>query len=302
MGGNTQTKELLEYFKFSSMTPTNSASIQQRDKLMPEALGFILREFVDSLKNLRTFRGYRLIAIDGSKVGIPLNPKDEETYVLSNKNSKGYNLLNINALYDICNKLYLDVRIQTYKKANEYKAFIDMLTCSNIFGKVILLADRGYESYNNIGHLTHKKWKYLIRVKAPNSGTGILSKTGLPSDREFDEMITVHMTRSQAKEKTNKKLYRFLSKASIFDFLSLKSKKVYPITFRVVCVKISEDNYQYLITNLSRYTFSLEQLKDLYHKRWNIVQRIEVYNCYDSLSFKKNNAYKTRNICKNDFI
>jgi len=132
MGGNTQTKELLEYFKFSTKTPTSSALIQQRNKLKPEALKFVFDEFIGSLNDLKTFNSYHLIAVDGSKVGIPLNPDDEETYVLSNKNSKGYNLLHINSLYDICNKLYLDVSIQAYRKSNEYKALVDMVRCWNV--------------------------------------------------------------------------------------------------------------------------------------------------------------------------
>ena len=60
MGGNTQTKELLEHFKFNVKTPTSSAFIQQRSKLMPEALSFILSEFVNSLKSFKKFKDYRL--------------------------------------------------------------------------------------------------------------------------------------------------------------------------------------------------------------------------------------------------
>lgn len=75
------------------------------------------------------------------------------------------------------------------------------------------------------------------------------------------------MTRRQTNEiKVNPKLYRFLSKSSTFDFLSLKSKETYPISFRVVCIKIAEDTYEYLITNLDVKEFSLEDLKELYHK------------------------------------
>ena len=271
MGGNTQTKELLEHFKFDIKTPTSSAFIQQRNKLLPEALAFVLSEFVNSLKKLKTFKGYRLIAVDGSKVSIPLNPEDKETYANRNKNSKGFNLLHINALYDVLNNLYLDATVQAYRKTNEFKALVDMMKRSNINEKVILLADRGYESYNNIAHLENENWNYLIRVKAPNSGTGILSKTGLPVDKEFDEEVTILMTRKQNKKtKANPKLYRFLSNKSTFDFLPLKSKDTYPISFRVVCVKISDDIYEYLITNLDLKEFKLSDLKELYNRRWSI--------------------------------
>ena len=200
MGGNTQTKELLEHFKFDIKRPTASAFIQQRNKLKPEALSFVLNEFLNSFEKFKTFKGYRCIAVDGSKVSIPLNPEDKETYTNRNKNSKGFNLLHINALYDVLNNLYLDATVQAYRKTNEFKALVDMMKRSNINEKVILLADRGYESYNNIAHLENKNWNYLIRVKAPNSGTGILSKAGLPVDKEFDEEVTILLTRKQNKK------------------------------------------------------------------------------------------------------
>jgi len=271
MGGNTQTKELLEHFKFSIKTPTSSAFIQQRSKLLPEALAFILNEFVSSIKKLKTFKGYRLIAVDGSKVSIPVNPEDKESYAISNKNSKGFNLLHVNAFYDILNKIYLDATIQPYRKTNEYKALVDMVNRCDIKEKTIILADRGYESYNNIATLEKKNLNYVIRVKAPSSKTGILSKTDLAINEEYDEIISVLMTRRQTKEiKSKPKLYRFLSKSSTFDFLPLKSKDTYRITFRVVCVKINDDMYEYLITNLDCKEFSLNDLKELYHKRWGI--------------------------------
>ena len=48
---------------------------------------------------------------------------------------------------------------------NEHKALISMIDCSNIPGKVIVLMDRGYESFNNIAHLQEKKGNFIIRAK-----------------------------------------------------------------------------------------------------------------------------------------
>lgn len=271
MGDGSVSKELLEFFDLDIETPTASGLIQQRNKLKPEALLHLLHDFVGTYRKIKTFKGYRLLAADGSKVIIPTNPDDPETYVLSNKNSSGCNLLHINALYDICNKLYLDATIQTYRKMNEFQGLIEMITRSPLVGKVILVADRGYESYNNIAHLNNIGWKYVIRVKAPNSGKGMLSKTDLPVNQEFDEEISVLMTRRQTNEiKAKPKLYRFLSKVSTFDFLPLKSKAVYPISYRVVCVEIAEGKFEYLITNLSKEEMTMNELKEIYHKRWGI--------------------------------
>ena len=156
--------ELLEFYGHRPGILKVSSLLEQRLKLMPEAFLKILQDFAASLKIVNRYKGYRLFAVDGTKVTIPTNPNDEETYVLSNKKSKGHNLLNVNALYDILNKVYVDVVIQTYKHTNEFLALVEMIKRSSFFKKVIIIADRGYESYNNIAHLENKGWKYLIRV------------------------------------------------------------------------------------------------------------------------------------------
>ena len=40
---------------------------------------------------------------------------------------------------------------------NEHKALVSMIDDSAISDKVILIADRGYESFNNIAHYQEKK-------------------------------------------------------------------------------------------------------------------------------------------------
>ncbi|MBI9015228.1 MAG: IS4 family transposase [Clostridiales bacterium] len=270
MGPGSQNKELLEFFKFDVALPTASALIQQRNKLKPTALLFVLQEFTKSLKKIKRYRGYRLLAIDGSKVPIYRDPNDADTFAILNQYSEGCNFLHVNALYDICNKLYLDTTIQAYKGFNEVRALVEMIKRSPLSKKVIIVADRGYEAYNNLAHLQQKGWNYVIRVKACDVCKGILSKTELPVGEEFDEVVSILMTRRQTKEiRSNPKLYRFLTKKSTFDFLPVGSKDTYSLTFRVVCVKINEDKYQYLLTNLDS-SFTSEDLKYLYHKRWGI--------------------------------
>lgn len=270
MGAGSQNKEILEFFKFDPTLPTASALIQQRNKLKPSALLFVLQEFTKSFKKHKKYRGYRLLAADGSKVPIFKDPDDSETFAIMNQYDTGCNFLHVNALYDICNKLYIDATIQAYRKYNENRGLVEMLNRSTLDKKVILVCDRGYESYNNIAHLEQKGWNYLIRVKATDSGKGILSKVDLPVGREFDEVVSVLMTRRSTNDiKSKPKLYRYLANHSIFDFLPKGSKDSYPITFRVVGVEIGEGKYQYLITNLGD-NFTLEDLKYLYHKRWGI--------------------------------
>lgn len=270
MGGGSLNKELLEYFAYDADTVSSSAFIQQRDKILPYAFKFLLHEFTSSFDDLKTYEGYRLLAVDGSDLNIPHNPNDPKTYFQTLPNSKGYNLLHLNAMYDLRNKLYVDALIQPGKKMNEYRALTDMVDRSKISDNVILVADRGYESYNVFAHIEQKGWKYLIRVK-DRSSNGILSGLDLPTTEEFDKEIHLTLTRKQTKEvKAHPECYKFVPRKSTFDYLDLHKRKFYPISFRVVRLKISDNSYQTIITNLPPSQFSAEKIKNLYHMRWGI--------------------------------
>lgn len=269
MGGNTIYKELLEAQGFDVNTATTSAFVQQRDKILPFALEFLLHEFMQSLSNPRLYRGYRLLGVDGSDTHIAVNPSDPNTFLQSNPDSKGYNLLHLNALYDLCNNVYIDTITQPRLLANEGQALVDMVNRSRIGEKVILTADRGYESYNTFAHIERKGWNYVIRVKDIGSN-GILSGLRLPQTGEFD--VTIHriLTRSQSKKfKALPDVYRILSSAVKFDFLD-EDNKSYPMSFRIARFKISDDTYETLITNLEQPDFSVDELKNLYNLRWGI--------------------------------
>lgn len=270
IGGASISKELLKHFYYDAATASSSAFVQQRDKILPSAFEILLDKFINSFDNLKTYKGYSLLAVDGSDLIIAHNPKDVDSYCQFSPDTKGYNILHLNAIYDLCNKLYIDASIQACKQRNEYRALTDMVERSKIKGKAIFIADRGYESYNVFAHIQKAGFKYAIRVKDINSN-GVLSSLVLPNKDEFDTTITLKLTRSQTNEiKTHQDIYKFLPKNVTFDFLKQKDRGFFPITFRVVRFKISENNYETIITNLDLAEFSSAEIKKLYQMRWGI--------------------------------
>lgn len=270
MNGNNLSRELLDYFNYDITTASSSAFVQQRAKIAPNALDYLFKTFTDSYENHKTFFGYRLLALDGSKLNIAHNPTDVDSYIKSSEHARGYNLLHLNTLYDLSNKLYLDVQIQPVRKQNETGALIEMVDRSPLLEEVILIAVRGYESYNVFAHIEEKGWKYLIRVK-DNSRRIIVSTLNIPTTDEFDKGFKLTLTRKQTKEiKANPKKYKFLPTNARFDYFELNNRLFYDLLFRVVRFKITENTYETLITNLDQETFSPECLKEMYHMRWGI--------------------------------
>ncbi|MGL4570466.1 MAG: transposase [Clostridium sp.] len=147
-------KELLDFSEYSINTPTLSAFVQQRNKILPSAFEYLFKEFT-SFSNNKLFRGYRLLVAYGSVVNITHNKDDKSTYTKNNR-GRGFNSLHLNALFDLTNKLYIGACIQTSFNRNEHLALTDMIDSSSLVGKAIIIADRGYESYNTLAHIQEK--------------------------------------------------------------------------------------------------------------------------------------------------
>ena len=267
-GGGTMSKELLDYFDFDVDTPSVSAYTQQRSKVLPEAFEFLFNSFTqENMSSTNNYKGYRLIACDGSNLTIATNPNDAETAYKSNQFGTITNHLHLNAFYDVLNRIYLDAVLQTASEYQEYRACINMMERSSL-NKAILIADRGYENYNVMAHAINKGWKFVIRIKDKNSN-GIASGLNLPKTDIFDIDVSMTFTRQQTKM-TKMAGYKFMPTNQTFDYLPLKSKDTYTMSFRITRFSIADDSYEMLVTNLDRSEFSTNDLKEIYHLRWGI--------------------------------
>ncbi len=270
MGGNSLKLELMNYFSYDVETATCSAFVQQREKILPEALEYLFHKFTSTSINPNYYDGYRMLAVDGSDLCIAHNPKDTESYFHATENTKGFNLLHLNAMYDLYSRVYVDAIVQPGKKKNKFQALTDMVDRSDIKDKTILIADRGYESYNVFEHIAKKGWKYVIRVKDINSN-GITSGLSLSDEKEFDMKYSILLTRRQTKEiKANPEKYKFMPANQNFDYLPVGDKGNYQMNFRIVRFAIAENAYEVIITNLPKDEFPPEAIKEIYHMRWGI--------------------------------
>ena len=273
MEGKSLKDELLEHFNFSADTPTNSSFNQRRAQILPEAFEFLFREFTAATSTENLFRGYRLLACDGSDMCIAHNPQDETTYFQSTPDSKGFNLMHLNALYDLPARTYVDALIQPGRQKNENRAMCDMIDRYPGHSKTIFIADRGYENYNIFAHIQENGMFYLIRAKDVVSNGIVASfKNQLPDNQEsFDISFPITLTKKQTKEvKDNKEKYRLVGKDKPFDFVDLHSNWFYEMKLRIVRFPIADDSYECIITNLPMEEFSSEDIKVLYNMRWDI--------------------------------
>ena len=95
MKGGSLNKELHEL----GIKAFASAFSQQRKKLSAWEFENVFESFNRQCFDEMKYKGYRVLAIDGTAVNLPRNPKNE-SYVCHKGAPDGYNQLHVNLLYD----------------------------------------------------------------------------------------------------------------------------------------------------------------------------------------------------------
>ena len=121
MGSGSLTNELIDFFHASPQMPTPSAFLQQRSKIKPEAFRSIFDGFNETIT-----KGFSekmpIFAVDD--IQIATTPGDTGSYYPGSNGQKGYNLLHLNALYEIDYHIYADSIIQKSKESYNSMAHI----------------------------------------------------------------------------------------------------------------------------------------------------------------------------------
>lgn len=269
MQGGSLKKELHE----AGIDVTASAFVQQRKKIPWIVFDDVFEYFNNRCKDIKTYKGYRVLAADGTTVNMARNPKSE-SFMQNAGNPRGYNQLHVNPLYDVLNKTYVHSVIQPQPRQDEVGALAFMLWFHDFEEKTLIVADRGYESYNTFAYFQESpKVDFLIRVKQDRSAMREIGK--LPM-RELDTDVSFTITTTQTKadkengyilvqtRKNKDRAYSENTKASRWDFPS-----PYPMKFRVVRILLDTGEYETLATSLPR-SFTPAEIKELYHARWGI--------------------------------
>lgn len=110
------------------------------------------------------------------------------------------------AIY-LCNKTFYDALIQPEPQKDEIGALIEMLKRNHFLEKTIIIADRGYESYNVVAHLVEKpNTDFLIRIKQNRFAMREVARLPI---FELDCDISFTITATQTNEDKQKR-YIFL--------------------------------------------------------------------------------------------
>ena len=264
--------ELLKYFDYESETISVSAFYQQRKKLLPESLQYLLHQLNSKFPFVLYKDKYNLLACDGSEFMIPRNPDDIDTFnPPSGWSSRGFNMIHTISLFDILNKRYLDCVIQPGRKKNEFKAICQIMDRYAYKGTPIFIGDRGFAAYNVYAHAKENGLLFMIRTKDVNIKR-LLKMDTLPDilDSKIDIILSHSKSKKNMKRPDLAEQYRYISPGVTFDYVEPKSGDEYPMSLRIVRFEVDNGTFVNIISNLPFNDFSYDEIKHLYSLRWNI--------------------------------
>lgn len=271
MEGDCIKEELYRYFGRSTDTPSKAAFYKQRKKVKEDAFRSLLVSFTQKYQKKLLKGKYSLVACDGSAADIFRNPDNSDTFFEPNgKSTRGFNQIHINAFFSVLDKKFTDLLIQPARKRNEYSAFCQMVDRSESDTPVIYLCDRGYASYNAFAHVIESGQFFVMRC-TDDKTEKIL---GFPLDniQQLDHHVERILSRSQSKKKRlhpeQEEQYRFACKNVPMDYIT-QGHPEYRLSLRIIRIELSDSCYENLITNCPELDFDFDDLKDLYHLRWD---------------------------------
>ena len=255
----------------AGLNVTASAFSQRRTQIPLEVFRSVFENFNSSCTDGDLFRGYKLLAVDGTAVNLPRNPA-APSFVQNDGIPNGVNQLHVTPFYDILNHTFADVVIQPEPKKDEIGALVEMLKRNTFAQKTLIIADRGFESYNLIAHCLEKtNTDFLIRVKQSRSAMREVAKLPL-CELDCNISFTITTTQTNA-DKTGGYIYLQVPKKSRAGSKTRRGRwdfpSPYPMKLRVCRFLLDNGEFETVATSLSP-SFTLADIRELYHLRWGI--------------------------------
>jgi len=232
---------------------TAGAITQARSKLNPWAfqrLNEVANESFYSEAPYLKWKGFRVLAVDGSSLGLPNSKSIKEEFGIvcyPDRTVSTRSLAKCSIVYDVLNCLTIDAQLG--KTTSSEKALLEK-SLPKLNEGDLLVADRNY-GYNIIFHwLKERKVDFCIRLKT----TKRTAVKKFISSKKLDTIVEFKYTDKLIKE------------------LGIKQEDG-TIKVRLVKVILENGKIEVLCTSLlDKSKYPREEFKELYHKRWAVEE------------------------------
>lgn len=243
-------------------TITKQAFSKARKKLLPKAFILLNRKLLEEYytdNEISTWKGFRLIAIDGSDLQLP-QKEPLKTIFGCAKNDKGSTLVmaKLSCAYDVLNCKTLDAQIDRCKGSERDLAVAHIEAIKQLHHdetQDLYLFDRGYPSLGLFFYLKEEKKNFIMRASFTSCISSIMKR--------LEKKETDFRVRLCAHEATHQQVQELKKRVPLLD------RKIAYIDVRVTVVTLDNGEKELLISSLiDQKLYSVAELKNLYGLRW----------------------------------
>lgn len=260
--GKTMKMELYDFIEQYNLNEVSTpALLKQREKLNENVFKDLNYKSMKNFYNLfpkevKTYKGYILTAVDGSDCEIPNTKETRKRYkAISSKENEQVARIKLSNCYDVLNNYVLDTEIEEYKHGENELAERHMKQVESIITKypIISIRDRGYLSLSYMFHSVQENKKFVIRL---NQRYFKLEQNSMTSN---DEWVIVQYQYDRIRKHIEKdpELYEYYENGNT-------------IKIRFVNIELSTGEIETIMTNLDSDIFTTEDIEKIYNLRWGI--------------------------------
>lgn len=240
---------------------TKQAFSKARKKLLPKAFILLNRKLLEEYytdNEYSTWKGFRLIAIDGSDLQLPQKELLMDIFGCA-KNNKGPTLAmaKLSCAYDVLNCKTLDAQLDRCKNSERDLAITHIEAIKQLHHKTkdLYIFDRGYPSLGLLFYHKDEDKDFIMRASFTSCFSSIAKRLG-KGDTDFTHRL-------YANEATHQQVQELKKRVPLLD------RKTSYIDVRVTVVILDNGEKELLISTLmDRRLYSAVDLKNLYGLRW----------------------------------
>lgn len=260
--GLTASMDILDYFdeKGSEESVSKQAYLKQRKRLNYEVFSHLntsyLRNFYERMEPNDLYKGYLVLAVDGSKAEVPASKENATAFGTQHSESGVVRAL-VSCISDVFNKFTLDMQLGSIYDSEPELAVANIIRAKEIIGDipVIVLFDRGYPGLKLMNTLDQMGIKYIFRL---SSNDYKKERSEMEND---DEMVKLRHTYSRIAK---------IRKKHPEAAASLATKEYTEV--RIVRGITPSGKEIAFATNLIMGQLTTEEVTELYFKRWKIEE------------------------------
>ena len=203
-------------------------------------------------EDYKQYKGYRVLAIDGSRIQLPDRESVIEEFGLAENGGKTIPMAMSSVAYDVLNKIAVNTYLERYEADERSLADKHLSKIKEITPTVknIILMDRGYPSLYLFTRMLDLDLDFVVRC----------------NDMSFISEIKEFVRSEDTDKKIEIDLRLRLRKYLSIGKLANRPEK---LILRAVKIKLTNGETEYLISSLTdKLTFTKDDLKELYHLRW----------------------------------